>query len=123
MKIFMLAFVILLVSLPASAQEDENNRIRNAGKVMVEILNVPDDIPKEFTADTFAPWVLAVPYSNRKAERSSGPGRAPVSKATRVDRLNAALVTDVIPRQPPLFLKIVEQSVRFEPEPPHLGHF
>ncbi len=48
MKIFMLAFVILLVSLPASAQEDENNRIRNAGKVMVEILNVSDDIPKDF---------------------------------------------------------------------------
>jgi len=48
MKIFLLVFVILLVSLPASAQEDENNRIRNAGKVMVEILNVLDDIPKDF---------------------------------------------------------------------------
>jgi SH3 domain-containing YSC84-like protein 1 len=47
MKIFMFMVVILLVSLPASAQEDENNRIRNAGKVMVEILNVPDDIPKD----------------------------------------------------------------------------
>ena len=47
MKIFMLMVVILLVSLPTSAQEDENNRIRNAGKVMVEILNVPDDIPKD----------------------------------------------------------------------------
>jgi SH3 domain-containing YSC84-like protein 1 len=47
MKIFMLMVLILLVSLPASAQEDENNRIRNAGKVMVEILNVPDDIPKD----------------------------------------------------------------------------
>jgi SH3 domain-containing YSC84-like protein 1 len=47
MKIFMFMVVILLVSLTASAQEDENNRIRNAGKVMVEILNVPDDIPKD----------------------------------------------------------------------------
>ena len=36
-----------LCCLPASAQKDENNRIRNAGKVMVEILNVPDDIPQE----------------------------------------------------------------------------
>ena len=46
-RICLLMFVILLVGLPASAQEDENNRIRNAGKVMVEILNVPDDIPKD----------------------------------------------------------------------------
>jgi lipid-binding SYLF domain-containing protein len=46
-RIFLLMFVILLVGLPASAQKDENNRIRNAGKVMVEILNVPDDIPKD----------------------------------------------------------------------------
>src|ERR1700734_3934180 len=46
-RIFLLMFVILLVGLPASAQKDENNRIRNAGKVVVEILNVPDDIPKD----------------------------------------------------------------------------
>jgi hypothetical protein len=45
-RIFLLMFVILLVGPPAPAQEDENNRIRNAGKVMVEILNVPDDIPQ-----------------------------------------------------------------------------
>jgi len=47
MKIFMLMVVILSVSVPASAQEDENNRIRNAGNVTVEILNVPDNIPKD----------------------------------------------------------------------------
>jgi hypothetical protein len=46
-RIFLLMFVILLVGLPAPAQKDENNRIRYAGKVMVEILNVPDDIPKD----------------------------------------------------------------------------
>src|SRR6202042_2824363 len=46
-RIFLLMFAILLVGLPASAQKDENNRIRNAGKVMVEILNVPDDVPKD----------------------------------------------------------------------------
>ena len=39
--------VMVLVGLPASAQKDENNRIKNAGKVMVEILNVPDDIPAD----------------------------------------------------------------------------
>src|ERR1700726_178578 len=46
-RIFLLMIVMLLVGLPASAQKDENNRIKNAGQVMVEILNVPDDIPKD----------------------------------------------------------------------------
>ena len=46
-RIFLLMFSIRLVGGPASAQTDENNRIRNAGKVMVEILNVPDDIPTD----------------------------------------------------------------------------
>jgi len=45
-RIFLLVFAILLVGIPGSAQKDENKRIRNGGKVMVEILNVPDDIPK-----------------------------------------------------------------------------
>lgn len=46
-RIFSLMVVMALVGLPAYAQKDENNRIRNAGKVMVEILNVPDDIPAD----------------------------------------------------------------------------
>ena len=46
-KFLLLMVVIVLVGLPAYAQKDENNRIKNAGKVMVEILNVPDDIPKD----------------------------------------------------------------------------
>jgi len=46
-RIFLLLAVVALVGLPASAQKDENNRIENAGKVMVEILNVPDDIPAD----------------------------------------------------------------------------
>ena len=46
-RMFSLMFVMTLVGLPAYAQKDENNRIRNSGKVMVEILNVPDDIPAE----------------------------------------------------------------------------
>lgn len=45
------AFVLLLVGVFAGsnvfAQKDENKRIRVAGQVMVEILNVPDDIPQE----------------------------------------------------------------------------
>ncbi len=46
-RILLLIVAVTLVGLPASAQKDENNRIRNSGKVMVEILNVPDDIPKD----------------------------------------------------------------------------
>src|ERR1700726_4173338 len=46
-RIFLLMIVMLLVGLPASAQKDENNRIKNAGQVMVEILNVPDDLPAD----------------------------------------------------------------------------
>ena len=46
-RIFSLIVVIALAGLPAYGQKDENNRIENAGKVMVEILNVPDDIPQD----------------------------------------------------------------------------
>lgn len=46
-KMLALMIVSVLVGLPAYAQKDENKRIKNAGKVMVEILNVPDDIPAD----------------------------------------------------------------------------
>ncbi len=46
-RIFSLMVVMVLISLPAYAQKDENSRIRNSGKVMIEILNVPDDIPAD----------------------------------------------------------------------------
>ncbi len=46
-KVFLLMVVVALAGMPAFAQKDENNRIKNAGKVMVEILNVPDDIPAD----------------------------------------------------------------------------
>ena len=46
-RILSLAVGMALAGLPTYAQKDENNRIRNAGKVMVEILNVPDDIPAD----------------------------------------------------------------------------
>ncbi len=46
-RIFLLVAVMVLMGLPAFAQKDENNRIENAGKVMVEILNVPDNIPED----------------------------------------------------------------------------
>lgn len=38
---------IALLRLPAQAQQKENDRVKNAGVVMTEILNVPDNIPQE----------------------------------------------------------------------------
>jgi lipid-binding SYLF domain-containing protein len=46
-RIILLIILTVLAGLPASAQKDENKRIENTGKVMVEILNVPDDIPED----------------------------------------------------------------------------
>ena len=45
--IFSMLAMVALLCLPANAQKDENKRIQNTGKVMVEILNVPDDIPED----------------------------------------------------------------------------
>jgi lipid-binding SYLF domain-containing protein len=45
--IFSMMAMVALLCLPANAQKDENKRIENTGKVMGEILNVPDDIPED----------------------------------------------------------------------------
>ena len=47
MRIMLILLSALLLSLPACAQEKENDRIQNAGTVMSEILNVPDNIPQD----------------------------------------------------------------------------
>lgn len=47
MKTVLLLMVMVLAALPATAQKDENKRIENAGTVMTEILNVPDDVPQD----------------------------------------------------------------------------
>ncbi len=47
MKRFLCSMVLIaLAALPATAQKDEAKRVENAGTVMTEILNVPDDIPQ-----------------------------------------------------------------------------
>jgi SH3 domain-containing YSC84-like protein 1 len=38
--------IVLALVLPAAAQDKEQDRVENAGTVMSEILNIPDDIPK-----------------------------------------------------------------------------
>jgi len=45
--IFSVVATVVLFCLPTSAQKDENDRIESAGKVMVEILDVPDNIPQD----------------------------------------------------------------------------
>jgi SH3 domain-containing YSC84-like protein 1 len=50
MKRFTAWFAVFLVSMPmafAADNEHEQDRVRDAGTVMKEILNIPDDIPKD----------------------------------------------------------------------------
>jgi lipid-binding SYLF domain-containing protein len=47
MRYALVLFGIALLSMPAQAQQKENDRVQNAGTVMKEILNVPDNIPQE----------------------------------------------------------------------------
>jgi lipid-binding SYLF domain-containing protein len=42
----LLAALLVLLSLPALAQKKESQRVSNAGRVMTEILGVPDNIPQ-----------------------------------------------------------------------------
>lgn len=46
-NLFVWLLVMVLAESAAFAQKDENKRIENAGEVVVEILNVPDDIPQD----------------------------------------------------------------------------
>src|SRR5260221_103200 len=39
--------LLALTALPAFAQKKENDRVANAGTVMQEILNIPEDIPQD----------------------------------------------------------------------------
>jgi lipid-binding SYLF domain-containing protein len=41
-----IGLLLAVISLPAFAQEKEQDRVANSGKVMQEIMNVPDDIPQ-----------------------------------------------------------------------------
>lgn len=45
-KTIALLTLVVIIALPAFAQTKEQNRVANAGEVMKEILNIPDDIPQ-----------------------------------------------------------------------------
>jgi SH3 domain-containing YSC84-like protein 1 len=43
----MITILVLAFSTPADDKEKDEDRIRDAGKVLTEVLNVPDDIPQK----------------------------------------------------------------------------
>jgi lipid-binding SYLF domain-containing protein len=47
MKYMTAILILALFSLPLPAQQKEQQRVRNAGLVMKEILNIPDSIPQQ----------------------------------------------------------------------------
>lgn len=46
-RILTIGVALTLAALPAYAQKKEKERVANAGRVMREILNIPDDIPQD----------------------------------------------------------------------------
>jgi lipid-binding SYLF domain-containing protein len=46
-NIWAVGLLVAMISLPAFGQQKEQDRVANAGKVMQEILNIPDDIPQD----------------------------------------------------------------------------
>ncbi len=45
-QVFWVALLLVMIVLPALAQKKEQERVENAGTVMKEITNIPDDIPQ-----------------------------------------------------------------------------
>ena len=46
-KMLLVCGLLAAMPLPALAQDKEQDRVQNAGEVMTEILNVPEDIPQD----------------------------------------------------------------------------
>ncbi len=46
-NIWAVGLLVAVISLPVFGQEKEQDRVANAGKVMSEIMNIPDDIPQD----------------------------------------------------------------------------
>lgn len=90
--IFALAAFVVVAALPVAAQDKEQERIREAGVVMKEVLNVPENIPQELLDK--AECVVVIPATKtgafgfggsygrgvvtcRSGENFSGPWSAP----------------------------------------------
>ena len=87
---------LALVALPALASDKETDRLKNAGEVMTEILNVPDDIPQDlldkaecviiYPSVLKAAFVIGGSYGRgamtcRTGEQYTGPWSAPTMMA------------------------------------------
>jgi lipid-binding SYLF domain-containing protein len=82
--ICLLTGLIAFNILPASAQSDEINRIENAGNVMVEILNVPENIPADILDK--AECVIVLPSVLKFAIGFGGSyGRGVMTCRSRID--------------------------------------
>lgn len=91
--------IVLLVTLPtlsSADQEKDDDRLRNCGTVLKEILNVPDDIPQDlldkadcvvvFPSVVKAAFIVGASYgrgamSCRRGEQFRGPWGAPTMMA------------------------------------------
>ena len=88
----MIALLLLAVSTPADDKEKDEDRLRNSGTVLNEILNVPDDIPQDlldkadcvvvFPTVLKAAFVVGASYGRgamtcRKGANFTGPWGAP----------------------------------------------
>lgn len=82
--IYLLTGLITCTILPASAQSDEINRIENAGNVMVEILNIPENIPADILDK--AECVIVLPSVLKFAIGFGGSyGRGVMTCRSRID--------------------------------------
>ena len=45
-RTYVVILLIIAIALPTFAQQKEQDRVQNAGQVVQEILNIPDDIPQ-----------------------------------------------------------------------------
>ena len=63
MKTIIVSFgVLALLVLPAAGQDKEEERVANAGTVIGEIMNIPDNVPQD-TIDK-ADCVVVLPWSS-----------------------------------------------------------
>src|SRR6267154_90558 len=91
-----MAVLLLAYSTPADKEAKEEERLKDAGKVMTEILNVPDDVPQDlldkadcvvvFPSVLKAAFIVGGSYgrgamSCRKGENFTGPWGAPTMMA------------------------------------------
>ena len=83
------AFLLAIACTPlafGAGNEKETDRVKDAGVVLKEILNIPDDIPKDLLDD--AECVIVLP-SVKKVAIGIGGHHGPVPRNIREGRLDA----------------------------------